>query len=103
MVASCSPRLPSSLQTAKEQIVSRARRDRDGAFWSLPPTYRSQGETFESSLGFRTAGVLLSLLEVDQFEPDRETQTLLVDGAAWLTTQLKRRGFKHGFGRGYEN
>ena len=97
MVAPNGSPLPSFLREAKQQVVSRARRDRDGAFWSLSPAYRPHAEIFESSLGFGTAGILLSLLEIHQIEPDKETELLLMDGTKWLVAQLEKRGFQHGF------
>ena len=77
--------------------MARARADRDGVFWSLPTKYRPQADSSECSLGFGTAGVLLTLLELHQIEPAAETEEILIKGTDWLLAQLKKRGFHHGF------
>jgi len=88
---------PPPFRDAKDQIVSRALTDHDGVFWSLKPDYSSEAETLEGSLGFGTAGILMSLLELHRIEPDRPTERLLLRGGEWLIAHLRKRGFQHGF------
>ena len=87
-----------NLTKAVEQLVDRAKVDRDGVFWTLAPNYRqTESARFENSLGYGTPGVLLTLLRYFELSRDPEIGSILEKGTNRLSARVKSSPTFHGY------
>lgn len=90
--------IPSSVEEVIGLLVDRAKVDRKGVFWTLGINYRQVlAAKHESSLGYGTPGILLTLLEYYRRTHDKEIANLLEKGAAWIQNRMLTAPFQHGF------
>ena len=92
------PEVSSEFRHQVETIVDSAKLNRQGVFWELPKTHaQNANDVFRTSIGYGTAGILLSLLEFHRFTKDETVSELLEKGLSWLKHQYSSKPFSHGF------
>jgi hypothetical protein len=90
--------VPDRITETVHVIVERAKIDRKGVFWPLGTNYRQANLShFESSLGYGSAGILLTLLEYYRLTNDKEVAEILEKGTAWILHQMETVPFQHGY------
>ena len=90
--------VPDQVTEIVGMIVDRAKVDRKGVFWPLGSNYRQANLTqFEPSLGYGSAGILLTLLEYYRLVGDKDVTEILEKGTAWILNQMKTAPFQHGY------